>query len=105
MELSTFARLQSQLIEKEGLTIGYSAIMAEHALYRFEPEIRDAVMLWLDGTLTNDFAAAGMTIEEVLENVQGSQFMALCILDIAAKDPTRVEEATWNIGEDNIYVD
>lgn len=102
MELTAFARFQTKLIVEEHLSVAYAAIMTEHALYRFEPEIREAALRWLDGTLTNDFEAAGMTIAEVLENVAGSQFMALCILDIAAKDPARVEEATWNMGEDDV---
>jgi len=99
----SFNHLQSRLIADEKLTLPYAAIMAENAIFRFEPEVRGGVQQWLDGTLTKDFSVGDTSLGEIQDEVGGSLFQALCILDILTKDPARVEDAVWLVREDRIY--
>lgn len=99
----SFNHLQSRLIADEKLTLPYAAIMAENAIYRFEPEVRQGVQLWLDGALTRDFAVGDTSIGEIQDEVGGSLFQALCILDILTKDPARAEDAVWLVREDQTH--
>lgn len=101
----TFEELQNKLIAEEKLTIPYSAIMAENAMYRFEPAVREGVEKWLSGQLTRDFAVGEITLGDVLDELGGTLFQALCFMDVLMKDPERMNNGLWTVWRDHVYVD
>ena len=104
MQESIFARLQDALVRREGLSLAYAAILAESALYRFEEETRAGALLWLEDQLSDDFAARGISIGEViLETGVKTVFQALCALDIVLKDPVRTADAIWSMRRDELH--
>lgn len=104
MQESIFARLQDALVRREGLSLAYAAILAENALYRFEGETRAGALLWLEDQLSDDFAARGISIGEViLETGVKTVFQALCALDIVLKDPVRTADAIWSMRRDELH--
>lgn len=104
MQESLFARLQDALVRREGLSLAYAAILAENALYRFEEETRAGAILWLEDQLSDDFAARGISIGEViLETGVKTVFQALCALDIVLKDPARTADAIWSMRRDELH--
>ena len=104
MQESIFARLQDALVRREGLSLAYAAILAENALYLFEEETRAGALLWLEDQLSDDFAARGISIGEViLETGVKTVFQALCALDIVLKDPVRTADAIWSMRRDELH--
>lgn len=103
MHIDDFTRLQTKLAAEEKLTLPYAAILADMALNRFDERVRKGVILWLDGNLTEDFEVEDTALYEILDELDGSMFQALCIMDMLLKDPERVRQAIWNVGEDTIY--
>ena len=104
MQESIFARLQDALVRREGLSLAYAAVLAENALYRFEEETRAGALLWLEDQLSDDFAAHGISIGEViLETGVKTAFQALCALDIVLKDPARTADAIWSMRRDELH--
>lgn len=104
MQESIFARLQDALVRREGLSLAYAAILAENALYRFEEETRAGAILWLEHQLSDDFAARGISIGEViLETGVKTAFQALCALDIVLKNPARTADAIWSMRRDELH--
>lgn len=97
-------RLQSRLVEEEGLSLPWAAILAENALCRFEPALRDAALDWMEGRLDPDFAVNGVSIAEIREETSATPFQALCILDSLTKDPARLQGAVWNLWRDDVHV-
>ena len=98
-----FARMQSRLVEEEGLSLTWAAILTENALYRFEPAVREAALKWLDGTLTDETDLGVATVGEVRGETGASPFQALCILDALIKDPARLTPAIWQIWSDEVH--
>lgn len=97
-------RLQSRLAREEGLSLPWAAIVAEDALYRFEPELRGAALDWLEDRLDPNFAVNGVSVAEIREETAATPFQALCILDSLTKDPARLQGAVWKLWRDDLHV-
>lgn len=102
MRIDDFTRLQAKLVAEEKLSFPYAAIMTENALYRFDERVREGVILWLDGKLTEEFEVEGYALYEFFKEAKVSMFQALCMLDILLKDPKVLKKAIWGIKADVI---
>jgi len=103
MKNNLFAELQLKLANEENLSLPYAAILAENALYRFEPAVREGVLLWLSGLLNADFAVDGKSIAEIHAEIGTSTFQSLCVLDILVKNAEHVRGAMWIIPMDRTH--
>lgn len=103
MRIDDFTRLQAKLVAEEKMSFPYAAILADLALNRFDERVRKGVILWLDGKLTEDFEVEDYTVYEILDDLDGSMFQALCIMDMLLKDPEAVRNIIWTVAEDTIY--
>ena len=97
------ADLQLKLINEEKLTLPYAAILAENALYRFEPSVREGVLLWMSGLLDSGFTVEEKSLADIQSEIGCSLFQALCVLDILVKGPERVKGAMWIIPVDRTH--
>ena len=104
MRIDDFTRLQTKLVAEEKMSMPYAAILADLALNRFDERVRKGAILWLDGKLTEDFEVEDYAVYEILDELNGSMFQALCIMDMLLKDPDAVRDIIWTIGEDEIHV-
>lgn len=103
MKHNLFAELQRKLANEENLSLPYAGILAENALYRFEPAVREGVLLWMNGLLSDDFAVAGKSIKAIRAEIASTPFQSLCVLDILVKDPERVSGGLWIIPVDRTH--
>lgn len=105
MDYQNIPELQTKIVLEEKVSLAYAAILAENALYRFDPRVREGVLAWLNGTLTDSFAVAEVPLKEIREYCGGSLFQALCILDIFLKNGEFVKMVEWVERSDFIDVE
>lgn len=103
MNMNDFVRVQTKLVAEDKLSFPYAAILTDMALNRFDERVREGVMLWLEDKLTEDFEVDGVTVCEILDEVNGSMFQTLCIMDMLLKNPESAKCAIWSFVEDVIY--
>lgn len=99
---SVFQKLQRRLIREEKLPLAYTGILAAQALYQFAPEARDAAKRWAEGESIADFSLAGISIREIKAAVGGTEFQALCMLNVLADNFDAFAEATLVAGIDRV---
>ncbi len=95
-----FHTIQVRLIEKEKLPVAYAAILAAEALNGFAPELRQAVQRWAEGESIADAALDGSTVRDIQNEVGGSEFQALCLLNDAVRYPGCFEDAVLTLQRD-----
>lgn len=97
--------VQNKIVIEEKVPLAYAAILAENALFRFDPRVQEGVAQWVNGTLLDTFAVEDISLKEIQEQVGGSLFQALCVLDIVLKNGDFLHMVDWYEGSDSIYAD
>ena len=92
IQLSDARILQTKLMVEEKMSPAYAAILTENALFRFDERVKKGVKLFIDGKLTEDFAAEDISIADIREEVGLTGFAALCFMDIYLKRPDFAEK-------------
>jgi len=87
--------LQSKITLEENLPLAYAAILAENALFRFDPRVREGVYLWMADELNDSFMIEDISIADIQEEIGGSLFQALSVMDIFLKNDEFIPKARW----------
>lgn len=88
-------RMQTKITTEENISLSYAAVLAENALCRFDERVREGVLRWVDGSLTADFAVENISLADIQQEIGGSLFQALCVMDIFLKNAGFIPMAEW----------
>ncbi len=100
MDRELFSKIQCRLVEEEKLPIPYAAVLAAQALYDFAPELQQAVLHWANGESVAGAELDGTAVEEIQEEIGGSEFLGLCVLNQVVRHPGCFEAAVLNVQRD-----
>ena len=89
-----FQKLQRRLIREENLPMTYTAILAAQALYQFAPAASEAARRWAEGESIADFVMADVCVREIQQELGGTEFQALCVLNALENKFDAFAEAT-----------
>lgn len=86
---------QRKIIIEEQVPRAYAAILAENALSRFDERVQKGVEHWVKGELTEDFTVEDISLADIMFEIGGSPFQALCVMDIYLKNAAFIPMASW----------
>lgn len=93
--MTQLMRLQTRLSVEEKLPLAYAGIIANQALNHFDAAVRQGVIDWLEGKLTDDFSVGDFSVGKLKMAMGISDFTALCILNTLKTDPEAAEFIEW----------
>ena len=93
--VKTIKALQSKIMVEENVSIVYAAILTDNALNRFDPRVREGVLLWLNDHLTGDFAVKDISVTDIQDELEITPFQALCVMDMYLKNPDFITKSEW----------
>lgn len=86
---------QRKVIIEEHVPRAYAAILVENALTRFDERVQVGVEHWVKGDLAEDFTVEDISLADIMFEIGGSLFQALCVMDIYLKDASFIPMASW----------
>ena len=86
---------QRKVIIEEKVPRAYAAILVENALFRFDERVQKGVEHWVKGELTESFTVEDISLADILYEIGGSPFQALCVMDIYLKNTNFIPMASW----------
>lgn len=102
--MDIFNEIQTRLIYEEKLPVAYAAVMAAQALFDFQPELQQAVRQWAEGKSVAHAALGEYSVADIQEEIGGSEFQALCMLNMTAKYPRCFDDAVLFLPQDSVEV-
>lgn len=105
MKPELFHQIQLRLISEEKLPVPYAAVMAATALYDFDPTLRSAVEQWAAGESVSQHSLQETSVQDIRDEIGGSEFQAMCVLNMVARHPGCFENAVLNLHHDRVEIE
>lgn len=104
MKPGLFHKIQLRLISEEKLPVPYAAVMAATALFDFDPALRSAVEQWAAGESVANCSLKDTSVQDIRNEIGGSEFQAMCVLNLVARYPSCFENAVLNLHHDQVRI-
>lgn len=98
----SFGKIQGKLIVSEHYNIIDAAIFTEAVIDSFDDDVRRLVFDWTDGKDISSAEVDGVTVQDIVDEIECSVFQALCILNAIKEKPDCFDLAIFELRTDEV---